>query len=251
VSEDDVLAAVREVLRPRVSGYFPNLIREPLVTCRICSTPVDGFPLCYQCNADRGSATTHRVASAAYAIRGQQSGYVMRGYKAPMNPVPGAPGAVAMLLAVGLRFHARCAESLAGQAIAHWATVPSLPAKVGEHPFHALAAGIGAAPGTEVTLLAASSSADPRAVSPEHFKVTSQVVPGSHVLVLDDTWVKGGHAQSAVGALLGAGAGTVSVFTVARWLEPKFGTTGPFIKERLSHPDYDPAICPWTGGPCP
>ena len=30
MSEDDVLAAVREVLRPRVSGYFPNLIRGTL-----------------------------------------------------------------------------------------------------------------------------------------------------------------------------------------------------------------------------
>jgi hypothetical protein len=51
-------------------------------------------------------------------------------------------------------------------------------------------------------------------------------------------------------ALRTAGAQRVSVLVVARWLNPDFGDTGDFIGEHLRR-DYDPGICPWTGGTCP
>jgi len=69
-------------------------------------------------------------------------------------------------------------------------------------------------------------------------------------LILDDTWTTGSNAQSAVLTLRRAGAEAVSVMVVGRWLSPNFGTTADFIKTRLQR-DYDPDICPVSGGRCP
>jgi hypothetical protein len=246
----DVLERVRELLRPRVSGYFPNTIREHGVTCQVCSTPVDGFTFCYRCNQDRSELTADRVGSLAYAWKGAQSGYVMRGYKS----TPAADEwvvAIRLLLAVGFTFHMRCLGTLAGQPVGHWASVPSLPAKPGEHPFHRLVREAPGVPGAELRLAAAATTSDPRAFNPAHFTVLDSPAPSAHVLVLDDTWTTGGRAQSVAAALKGAGAGEVSVLTVARWVEPAYPLSGAFIKARLSPPDFDPAVCPWSGGVCP
>jgi orotate phosphoribosyltransferase len=70
------------------------------------------------------------------------------------------------------------------------------------------------------------------------------------VLLIDDTWTTGGHAQSAVLALRKAGATRVSVLVVARWLKEDYGDNKKFIAE-LANRDYDPDICPWTGAACP
>jgi hypothetical protein len=47
-----------------------------------------------------------------------------------------------------------------------------------------------------------------------------------------------------------SGAARVSVLVVARWLKEDYGDNKRFIAE-LANRDYDPSICPWTGGLCP
>lgn len=75
------------------------------------------------------------------------------------------------------------------------------------------------------------------------------LIMGRHVLVIDDTWTSGGHAQRAASALRAAGASAVTILVLARWLDPTFGPTGTFIADRLNS-DYDPARCPLTGVHC-
>ena len=70
------------------------------------------------------------------------------------------------------------------------------------------------------------------------------------MLLVDDTWARGGHAQSAVLALRAAGAARVSVLVAARWINEDFGANATFIRG-LADRDYDPAVCPWTGSVCP
>ena len=70
-----------------------------------------------------------------------------------------------------------------------------------------------------------------------------------HVLVIDDTWTTGGHAQSAASAIRATGASAVTVIVLARWLSPGFGNTAAFIAARLKS-DYDPVTCPLTGVRC-
>jgi orotate phosphoribosyltransferase len=69
-------------------------------------------------------------------------------------------------------------------------------------------------------------------------------------VLIDDTWTSGGHAQSAVLALRGAGAARVSVLVVARWIKEDFAGNKEFLRE-LAGRDYDPGSCPWTSGKCP
>jgi len=70
------------------------------------------------------------------------------------------------------------------------------------------------------------------------------------VLLIDDTWTSGGHAHSAALSLRNAGAARVSVLVVARWLKEDYGNNKQFLAD-LAARDFDPRICPWTGGPCP
>ena len=176
----------------------------------------------------------------------------MQGYKA-RPPVPEHQEIVALLVLLGLARHAGCAEHAGspgqvGRPVTHWATVPSLPAQPGEHPLHAIVSRL--APGREVVLAAAEDVEYARDLDPGHFRAAAPLPAGAHVLLADDTWARGGHAQSAVLALRAAGAARVSVLVAARWINEEYGGNAAFIRG-LADRDYDPAICPWSGTDCP
>jgi predicted amidophosphoribosyltransferase len=231
----------------RAGGYLRNPIRQPYVTCAVCTTPVNQYQLCYKCSGQSGYAgLADATAFLTYAVAGQQSGYVMRGYKA-QQPVDEHVMILAMLVWLALSIHQVCPARLAGIPVTHWATVPSLPAKAGEHQLHRIVSTIGLGP--EVRLLAAANAQHPRDVNPAHFTTDGELPLGSHVLLLDDTWTSGGHAQSAATALHRSGARRVSLLVVARWIKEDFADNANFLRG-LSGKDYNPAICPWTGGPC-
>jgi hypothetical protein len=253
VADPAAVARLSAALVASAGGYLRNAVRQELLTCAVCATPVTGFRLCYQCQRWRGrTGLADATGFLAYAVAGRQSGYVMQGYKA-RPPVPEHRTIVTLLVLLGLARHARCAANAgcAGQApvpVTHWATVPSLPARPGEHPLHAIAGRL--APGGEVVLGAAGEVEYSRDVDPGHFRAAAPLPAGAHVLLVDDTWARGGHAQSAVLALRAAGAARISVLVAARWINEDFGGNAAFLRG-LSGRDYDPAICPWTGGACP
>jgi orotate phosphoribosyltransferase len=152
----------------------------------------------------------------------------------------------------GLFFHMRCLGVLSGIRVSHWATVPSLPAKMEEHPLHALASPM-MANLPEVTLTAAADVPEHRRrlFCPDHYRAGSQVPSGAHVLVIDDTWTSGGHAQSVALAVRKAGAEKVSILNLARYFKEGYGDNAKFVAKYLTR-DYDPLICPWTtDGSCP
>jgi len=191
-----------------------------------------------------------QVALLTYAAD-RQTHYMMRGYKAP-TPVEEHEVVVQFALLVALHDHTVCAGKLLQADVTHWATIPSMPAKPGEHPLRRLVRP--GAPGEEVVLTAAASSAAPRAVDINHFSM-SDLPTGAHVLLIDDTWTRGGHVPSAAIAARKAGAKHVSALVVARWIETSwqisdYGTNDNFMRERCKD-DYDPSICPWTGRNCP
>ena len=241
------VARLSAALVSSAGGYLRNPVRQELLTCAVCATPVTGFRLCYQCQRRRGrTGLADATGFLAYAVAGRQSGYVMQGYKA-RPPVPEHRTIVTLLVLLGLDRHAGCAAP-AGAPVTHWATVPSLPARPGEHPLHAIVSRL--APGAEVALAAADEVEYSRDLHPGHFRVPAALPAGAHVLLVDDTWARGGHAQSAALALRAAGAARISVLVAARWINEDFGGNAAFLRG-LSGRDYDPAICPWTGAACP
>jgi len=232
----------------RAGGYLRNPLRVDRVTCAVCTTPVAGYRYCLPCNGHRSRpGLADATAFLTYAIAGHQSGYVMRGYKAPW-PLDEHRTVVALLLLLALSKHGHCPGALIGTPVTHWATVPSLPAKPGEHPLHAIASGI--APWPEIPLTGAASAPQPRALNPDHFRAGGQLTPGAHVLLIDDAWASGGHAQSAALALRTASAARVSLLVVARWIKEDYGDNATFLRD-LADRDYDPEVCPWTGDACP
>jgi hypothetical protein len=229
-------------------GYLKNPVRAGRATCADCMTPVAGYELCFTCNGHHArSGLADATAFLTYAVAGRESGHVMRGYKA-RPPVAEHRMVVGLLLLLALDGHTKCAGMLAGRPVTNWAIVPSLPARPYEHPLRRLV--VDHAPGAEVPVVAAVNVSQPRAVDPDHFTCTTLLPEGSHVLLIDDTWTSGGHAQSAVLALRKSGAGRVSVLVVARWLKEDYGDNKGFITE-LANRDFDPHICPWTGAACP
>jgi predicted amidophosphoribosyltransferase len=228
------------------SACFRNAVRGTRETCGRCAIPAYRYEYCLACEKfAKRSDLADLVAMLTYAVAGEPSGEVLKGYK---SDEPEHHAIVSELVRLALSLHARCPGALARAEVSHWAAVPSLPRKPGEHALHDIVRDV--APGREVRLLAAEKVRRPRAVSADHFAAESPVPAGAHVLLLDDTWTTGGHAQSAALALKKAGAGRVSLLVAARWIKPDFGDNGWFLG-RLRRQAYDPAICPWTGGACP
>lgn len=246
------VASVAAILVSRAGGYLHNTIREPRVTCDVCALPVEGYLRCPQCNnlrAEEGSIAD-RVGAMVYAEEyGSQAYKLMRAYKTDA-PTEEQQGTIAGLLAVGLAGHGRCVWELAGQRAMYWCTVPSLSRGDREHPLHHLVAGLPHRAGSEILVRSADEVVSPRSFRPANFLISSSIPADAHVLVVDDSWATGAHAQSVAGALKRAGAATVSILVIARILSPAWRPNAEFVKNRLVA-DFDPQWCPWTGGDCP
>lgn len=240
------------LLVAQAGGYLRNVIRESLITCDTCGTPVDGYARCYRCQHDRSAGVADIVAPLVYGIERTQSGILLRHYKDDVSGHARAQHSQILrrLLYLGIMAHQRCLETRVGQPVTARVAVPSLNDRAGVHPFTAIATAMNAV-GDELALRQAAGATSDRVVSATQFDVVSaRSLDGQHILVLDDTWTTGSRAQSAALALRAAGAGHVSVLVVGRWLSPGFGHNTDFIKTRLGR-DYDPYICPVTGGACP
>lgn len=198
-----------------------------------------------------GDELADRVATIIYGVAGQQSGRAMRTYKAVYR-IQEARNLVGFMLTVALMRHWACPERLESQPISNWATVPSLRGRVDTHPLRDMLLKI-LPDQTELELQATGTGTADRENRADKFvgPPSRHPLPGNaHVLLIDDTWTTGANVNSAVLTLRKAGAATVSVLVVARWLNPEFGENAAFFRDRLTS-DYDPSICPWTGGGCP
>lgn len=173
----------------------------------------------------------------------------MYGYKSAA-PGPSHRQTFGSLVVLGVREHKKCANKLTQTDAVSWATIPSLRKIGSAHPVRKILTDE-IAPGAEIEIAANPPIERPRDVVPNNYLVQSPVVEGSHVMIIDDTWTSGSHAQSVSAAPKAAGAGVVSILTVARWIDPTRAETRQFVDEHLVSRPYDPAGCPWTGAACP
>lgn len=244
---------VAELVVEQAGNYLRNTIREPGVTCTMCSAPVDraGTALCGPCalHSQAGAPLADRVASLIYAVEYDSQAYkLVRGYKADA-PGPSMADMMSSLLAIALRGHGMCDIRLSGSPDSTgWAVVPSTRRRDRPQPLRELLLAL-AKPGREVVITPAERLVDVRDLHPENFNV-SDSPEYQHVILIDDSWVRGGHAQSAASALKSAGVASVSILTVARVLSPNWSPNVEFLRTRLRD-EFDPRVCPWTGGACP
>jgi len=241
--------AIGRSLEAEAGTYLRNTVREPNATCSVCAAPVDGYPHCVQCNkhAQTGLALADRVGSLIYAVEPDSQAYqVVRSYKAE-RPGPSHQQVMLGLLALGLKGHFVCAARLSGFDHSGWAVVPSTRGrtKLGDMVRSLAHRGDAEVP------VAFVGDASSRELRPRDWSVTADVVVLDHVVLVDDSWVTGAHAQAVAAALKSAGAHQVSIFTVARVLRPDWSANAKFIRERLPGMSFDWRRCPWTAADCP
>lgn len=240
-------------------SYLRNVRPAQPGLCVVCSTPVsEGYLRCRACSQigpspgriGRSSEMADRIAFLTYAVEGGQAYSVLRGYKKP-SVQDRYWTAAATWVVWFLGRHGHCAQELAGSATAGWAwaTVPSARSgRTGEHPLHFIVRQVWGKTYPEARLsLSAGAEGQGRGYDPGKFTADA-VVPGSHVILIDDSWTTGANVQSAATALKAAGASQVSAMLLARLLRDSWEPTRQFIASGGLRAPFDPNLCPWPGG---
>lgn len=244
VARSDPLDSLRSIIIQSGGGFLRNVQWADPATCGTCAgIPGVGYSTCYRCASRSGSpGLLDNLGLVTYAFDGTQAGHMMYAYKAK-----GATTAelVASLLTYAVVGHWSCIAAGSGSVPDAWAYVPSLSGRHGVHPLEAIATKfMGAVP--LVPVAQGSPTGDRRTFRADNFLVGD--TSARHVLLLDDTWVTGGHMQSASAALKRAGVQIVTGLAVARWLDPVWANTKQFVAGLPQ--DFDPAICPFGGRRC-
>jgi hypothetical protein len=173
------------------------------------------------------------VAPVGYAVRGGPLAEDLRRYKSDHVTVAEAAAAAARLRGLLAAFLAGRGPSVwaaAGMAAgpAAVAVVPSGQGRPGAHPLTAMVRSCVALPVVRLSVVPAEVHA--RGVNPGWVRVADPVA-GGDVLVVDDTWVSGGSAQSAAAALKLAGARRVAVVVLGRHVNPASRASARFLAE--------------------
>lgn len=177
-----------------------------------------------------GGLLADAVAPVGYAVRGGALADDLRRYKSDRGQAAETLAAAARLgelLAAFLAVHAGSVWAAAGmdEGPSAVAVVPSGQGRPGDHPLVGLVRSCVALPLVRLSIV--PGEIHTRGVNPDWLRVADPVggadalvVNGADVLVVDDTWVSGGSAQSTAAALKLAGARRVAVVVLGRHVNP-------------------------------
>lgn len=241
------LPVIRDMLVNSAGGFLRNVRWEKGVTCDLCAgIPNPGFSTCYQCSSwVLRTDLADRLGFVTYAVERRQSGWIMYGYK-DRPPNEANRRVVTMMHHYAVLKHWPCLNNSSHGRLTHWTTVPSLKGRAGVHPLATLATPLLGRNLEHIDLRAADSPVNTRDLRSANF--VAEVPRGAHVLLVEDAWVGGGRLQSSAAALKLAGAKAVTALVLARWLDPDRGNTKDFMTTLQL--DFDPDVCPFTGGTC-
>lgn len=224
---------VGEVAAP----YANFLVRVPPAgrgVCAIChSTLGGGYSICYQCKQAElalGNGTADLTAFVSMAPRTEQLARELYAYKRQNVLAEDRwrmTVGLAAVLWTWLGTHEACAT--ARLRIDRFDMITSVPSTSGRrnHPLRRVVAGVVSHTAERYADLLTLSRSDlgQRVHAADRFRATRSL-GGARVLVIDDTWTTGAHAQSASAALKAAGAVTVAVIVIGRWFNPTFNPGG-------------------------
>ena len=201
--------------------------------CRTCRGPAGvGYARCYQCELALSRARgllADAVAPIGLAVRGGPLAGDLWRYKS--GRAAGAPEAAERLresLAAFLRDKGDALWREAGMSAgpSAVAVVPSGQGRPGAHPLVAIVRSCVNLP--LIRLCITPGVIHIRGVDADWLRVTGSAA-GADVLVVDDTWVSGGSAQSAAAALKLAGARRVAIVVLGRHVNPAHPSSARFL----------------------
>jgi hypothetical protein len=193
-------------------------MRARQVACQVCRGPARaGFARCYRCDLHwraAGSLLADAVVPIRYAVKGTPLARDLWRYK--WDDDVAAAERLRRILRDFLRDHAGCVQRAARMAgpPGRLAVVPSGQGRPGGHPLAGLVASCLTLPPVRLAL-GPQPLARGREIDPGWVRV-DDAVAGESVLVVDDTWVSGGSAQSVAAALKRAGVIRVAVVVLGR-----------------------------------
>lgn len=218
------MATVIELTAPYENYLVPVRPDGPGV-CLICATGIQtDFKICHKCNQAKKILNQRAdiVSPIALAVWNEQLAYELSAYKnSAQDEVKSELRLrLAALLWRWLSNHEKCLARQAGvSSFKIVTTVPSTSSRSDE-PLAKIVGGIvGITKDRYRSLLQSNRDKS----SSRDFESDKYIAPaqleGEAVLLIDDTWTSGGHAQSASFALKQAGAGSVGVVVIGRRLD--------------------------------
>jgi hypothetical protein len=157
------------------------------------------------------------VIPIAHAVKGSRLANDLWRYKSAADPA--AAERLRAMLREFLRGHGECAARAAG--VPAWdrvAVVPSGQGRPGAHPLGGIVASCLPLPEARLSAPAAVPARG-REIIVGWPRVASDVA-GKAVLIVDDTWVSGGTAQSVAVAVKRAGAARAAIVVLGRHVDP-------------------------------
>lgn len=243
-----------------LSARYANFLVHPLLSgpgvCRVCRGPSKaGYFTCWPCReAGRllGTSAADTVVPVSLALKGEQYANELWRYKNTAGPQQQyfRMGLAAVLW----RFLALHEDCITGHcAVDGFDVVTTVPSTSGrlDHPLRTMVAEIvGVTRDRHRDLLTPTSVAADLGRTASFARYTSAKLRGENILLIDDTWATGNHAQSAAAALKAAGAGSVAIVVLGRHLNIGYGNTAIHIEQaRLRRYSWD--VCPlkpWKHG---
>lgn len=198
--------------------------------CVVChGRPNPGFETCFSCEQTAGQVTLPCetvVPISLYEVPSQLH-FCLRGYKD--NPSASVRSKleldVAALAARFIRDHGDCIR----ESTDEWDYITTVPSTSGKHggvnPLQAAFERVPWLGKQHREVLAPSEEPPKHNIATDTGLVTIADVDGDRVLLIDDTFTSGAHAQSAVSALQLAGVSVVAIVAIGRVIKPNFSET--------------------------
>ncbi|MGW3634015.1 hypothetical protein ACWD7F_28360 [Streptomyces sp. NPDC005122] len=241
-----------------LAARYANFLVHPLLPgpgiCQICHGPAKvGYPACWPCQqagSILGTGMADAVVPVSLALKGEQYANELWRYK-------NAAGSQQQFFRMGLaavlwRFlalHEACiADHCAVPGFDIVSSVPSTSGREG-HPLRTMTAEmVGVTRSRYRDLLTPEPEAAALGRTASTSRYNSSALWGENVLLIDDTWTTGSHAQSAATALKVAGAGSVAVVVLGRHLNASYGDTATLVEQaRLRRFSWDACVLrPWN-----
>jgi predicted amidophosphoribosyltransferase len=216
--------------------------------CAVCKTFIeDAYPRCYACGI-RNPDHLDVVVPITYSEHLGQMHHVLRQYKEP-GPADPRRYAAVRLTAILWRFleaHEHCLAQAAGiDGFDLVTVVPSSDqARDNKNALRVMVEGCGPIKQRFVRALQPTGKPPPgaRDFDAARYQPTATFT-ARRVLLIDDTWTTGGHAQSAAYTLKAAGAASVTLAVIGRHVRPEYGVQGTTCGDLLAalprHFDWD------------